>query len=70
MITEPTSPMIPVTLSCWAATSIDQDGSTYASSPNQSPPRAAPAKDVAFAVITVTLPLLRRMTSPGNVRFE
>jgi hypothetical protein len=25
---------------------------------------------VAFAVITVTLPLLRRMTSPGNVRFE
>jgi hypothetical protein len=25
---------------------------------------------VAFGVITVTLPLLRRMTSPGNVRFE
>jgi len=25
---------------------------------------------VAFAVITVTLPLLRRMTTPGNVRFE
>jgi hypothetical protein len=24
----------------------------------------------AFGVITVTLPLLRRMTSPGNVRFE
>jgi hypothetical protein len=25
---------------------------------------------VAFGVITVTLPLLRRMTAPGNVRFE
>jgi hypothetical protein len=25
---------------------------------------------VAFGVITVTLPLLRRMTTPGNVRFE
>ncbi len=25
---------------------------------------------VAFGVITATLPLLRRMTSPGNVRFE
>jgi hypothetical protein len=25
---------------------------------------------IAFGVITVTLPLLRRMTSPGNVRFE
>jgi len=25
---------------------------------------------VAFGVITVTLPLLRRMTNPGNVRFE
>ncbi|MBV9382113.1 MAG: hypothetical protein JOY82_24070 [Streptosporangiaceae bacterium] len=25
---------------------------------------------VAFGVISVTLPLLRRMTSPGNVRFE
>jgi hypothetical protein len=25
---------------------------------------------IAFAIITVTLPLLRRMTSPGNVRFE
>jgi hypothetical protein len=25
---------------------------------------------VAFGVIAVTLPLLRRMTSPGNVRFE
>jgi hypothetical protein len=25
---------------------------------------------VAFGVITVTLPLLRRMTMPGNVRFE
>jgi hypothetical protein len=25
---------------------------------------------VAFSVITVTLPLLRRMTAPGNVRFE
>jgi hypothetical protein len=25
---------------------------------------------VAFGIITVTLPLLRRMTSPGNVRFE
>ena len=25
---------------------------------------------VAFGVIMVTLPLLRRMTSPGNVRFE
>ena len=25
---------------------------------------------VAFCVIAVTLPLLRRMTSPGNVRFE
>lgn len=25
---------------------------------------------VAFVVITVTLPLLRRMTTPGNVRFE
>ena len=25
---------------------------------------------VAFGVITVTLPLLRRMTSPGTVRFE
>jgi hypothetical protein len=24
----------------------------------------------AFGVITVTLPLLRRMTAPGNVRFE
>jgi hypothetical protein len=25
---------------------------------------------LAFAVIAVTLPLLRRMTVPGNVRFE
>jgi hypothetical protein len=25
---------------------------------------------IAFAVIAVTLPLLRRMTLPGNVRFE
>jgi hypothetical protein len=25
---------------------------------------------LAFGIITVTLPLLRRMTSPGNVRFE
>ncbi len=25
---------------------------------------------VAFGVIMVTLPLLRRMTTPGNVRFE
>jgi hypothetical protein len=25
---------------------------------------------VAFGVITITLPLLRRMTTPGNVRFE
>jgi hypothetical protein len=25
---------------------------------------------IAFGVITVTLPLLRRMTTPGNVRFE
>jgi len=25
---------------------------------------------VAFAVITVTVPLLLRMTSPGNLRFE
>jgi predicted outer membrane lipoprotein len=25
---------------------------------------------VAFGVIAVTLPLLHRMTSPGNVRFE
>jgi uncharacterized membrane protein len=25
---------------------------------------------IAFAVITVTLPLARRMTAPGNVRFE
>jgi hypothetical protein len=25
---------------------------------------------IAFAVITVTLPLSRRMTAPGNVRFE
>jgi hypothetical protein len=24
----------------------------------------------AFGVITVALPLLRRMTAPGNVRFE
>ena len=25
---------------------------------------------IAFAIIAVTLPLLRRMTAPGNVRFE
>jgi hypothetical protein len=25
---------------------------------------------IAFGVISVTLPLLRRMTTPGNVRFE
>jgi hypothetical protein len=25
---------------------------------------------IAFAIIAVTLPLLRRMTTPGNVRFE
>ena len=25
---------------------------------------------IAFAVITVTLPLLRRMTAPASVRFE
>jgi len=25
---------------------------------------------IAFAVITVTLPLLRRMTAPSTVRFE
>ena len=25
---------------------------------------------IAFGVIAVTLPLLRRMTVPGNVRFE
>ena len=25
---------------------------------------------IAFAVITVTLPVLRRMTSPGRARFE
>jgi hypothetical protein len=25
---------------------------------------------IAFAVITVTLPLLRRMTAPSSIRFE
>ena len=25
---------------------------------------------VAFGIIALTLPLLRRMTTPGNVRFE
>ena len=30
----------------------------------------ASAWPIAFGVITVTLPLLRRMTAPGNVRFE
>ena len=52
MITAPTSPMIPVTLSDRAATSTDQDGSTYASRPSQSPATAAPASEVALAVIT------------------
>jgi len=52
MIAAPTSPMIPVMLSAWAAASIDHDGNTYSSSPTQSPATAAPANDVAFAAIT------------------
>jgi hypothetical protein len=44
-------------------TAIPQLGSTYYS-------LMAIGLGVAFGVITVTLPLLRRMTTPGNVRFE
>ena len=44
-------------------TAIPQLGSTYYA-------LMAIGLGVAFGVITVTLPLLRRMTIPGNVRFE
>jgi hypothetical protein len=46
-----------------AGTAIPQLGSTYYA-------LMAIGLGVAFGVITVTLPLLRRMTTPGNVRFE
>ena len=44
-------------------TAIPQLGSTYYA-------LVGIGLGVAFGVITVTLPLLRRMTTPGNVRFE